>query len=102
MSADAWRICPRCADNLELEKQKKRKQVEQFYGKVSPEEFLRLISEADDFDDAEPKPTFREDYEILMQSDGEFYVKYHGQCDVCNLTHEFKHIQQVYSLVSEV
>jgi hypothetical protein len=34
---------------------------------------------------------FREDYEIGMLRDGEFYVYYRGECADCGFKHEFRH-----------
>lgn len=87
MSADAWRECPRCKDQLE-------EILKNSYGKVSAEEYLRIVSETEDRIEETP---FREDYEILMDDEGEFYINYHGECTQCGLKHKFKHTEQVYT-----
>lgn len=43
---------------------------------------------------------FREDYEIGMEEDGEFWISYRGECGTrqvkgCGFKHEFKHKEQV-------
>jgi hypothetical protein len=59
-------------------------------GKVSVEQWKDR--DADAAKAAEPftGTTFREDYELGVLSDGEFYVDYRGGCSVCGLSHSFK------------
>ena len=41
--------------------------------------------------------TFREDFHVGVDTDGEFYAGYRGGCSECDLTFEFKHTEQVFS-----
>lgn len=67
MSADNWRVCPKCLARAKA------------HGTEEPEEW------------------FREDFEIGMSLDGKFYVSYHGRCrgdsgeDGCGFHFDFKY-----------
>ena len=76
MSADNWAKCPRCEEDRLNARAKFEKKIQQSYGKVSAEEYLRMTKEF-----KEPKPveqTLREDYEIGIY-DGGFFASYSGQ-----------------------
>lgn len=93
MSADNWRICPKCTGINEAAYEASRKEITESYGKVSAEEYLRLVSIA-------PKPpihleTLREDYEIGTFEDGEFLVNYSCYCSACKFEFSFKHKQKI-------
>lgn len=83
MSADAWRVCPKCLN-------KAQKKKESSYGKVSEEEYLRVLLELDNLENHETE-TLREDYEIFTDEDGLFYVSYSCSCSVCHFHFEYKH-----------
>lgn len=90
MSADNWGVCPKCL-------QKKHKTMEDLkssYGKVSSEEYHRLLKEVNeaegDLDDA----TLREDYEIAMLETGVFSIGYSCSCE-CGFKFNFKHNEAV-------
>jgi hypothetical protein len=87
MSADAWRICPRCQDTLQ-------DQLNDTYGKVPAEEYIRFASH---IEEEMQKETFSEYYEIWLDKSGKFNVHYQGQCDVCGLGYAFKTEEQVYT-----
>ena len=38
---------------------------------------------------------FREDYEVGVDDRGKFFVRYRGECSVCDLAFEFKHEAKV-------
>ncbi len=61
MSADKWEVCPKCK------------------AKAAPENKRNLPA------------TYREDYEIRMDSDGFFIVEYSGYCETCKFTYSFVH-----------
>ena len=81
MSADAWRVCPKC-----LRSSEKKKELS--YGKVSEEEYLRILVELDSLKDDDTQ-TLREDYEMFTDSDGVFYLKYSCSCSVCHFHFEY-------------
>lgn len=93
MSADNWRQCPRCvkkarADNLVLQKK-----AAEAYGKVPAEEWQKMTAEANK--PIELDETFREDYELGVCDDGEFYVSYSGYCKQCDFSHKFSKTEQL-------
>lgn len=92
MSADNWTTCPQCAINHENVIAAAVKAVQNAYGKVSADEYLRLVEQSKN----PPKlgPTLREDYELGIV-DFEFYVIYTGHCETCGFHHEFKHEEPV-------
>lgn len=102
MSADNWRICPKCLAHA-IEKRnaaihKATKAANEAYGKVSAVEFMKLDRvvkelELSTLPDAE---TFREDYNIGTYEDGRFTVDYCGECQErdCNFKVNFKHSEQ--------
>ncbi|GAB3776643.1 hypothetical protein FB382_004355 [Nocardioides ginsengisegetis] len=95
MSADNWGVCPQCKVSRERDIANTERAVAETYGKVSVEKFddARARLEAKR---AEPiQYTLREDYEMGLDEDGEFYVIYSGGCRECGLTHKFKHSEQV-------
>jgi len=83
MSADAWRTCPNC-----LKKAENKKEVS--YGKVSEEEYLRVVLELEDLKDQEVQ-TLREDYEMFTDEDGQFYASYSCSCSMCHFSFVYKY-----------
>ena len=78
MSADNWGICPKCY-------QSKFKKMKDSYGKVSQEEYLKMINRNPLLD-----ATLREDYEIWTDKDGTFNIIYNCHCEECNFTYKYK------------
>lgn len=92
MSANNWTTCPRCeATELERVKQLKLK-AEKAYGKVTSDEYLSLLDEANK--PAKFESTFREDYQIGVHK-GKLTFEYRGGCTVCGLSKEFNHEQAI-------
>jgi len=87
MGADNWGICPKCKKGREKYIAGLRKKADEQYGKIKPEEYLELLDHAKE----ELGSTLREDYEILTDEDGEFYIKYSCNCSVCGFDYEFEH-----------
>lgn len=85
MSADNWRICPRCKWQAEFKQQLAVKKAEALYGKVSPQAYTKLIRDAE----TPPKlaETLREDYAIGTSPDGTFIVSYSAHCMRCSFKH---------------
>jgi hypothetical protein len=82
MSADAWRVCPKCLQKAETKR-------ESSYGKVTEEEYLRICLELDSFENGDTE-TLREDYECWTDEGGTFRVSYSCSCSVCKLHYEYK------------
>lgn len=76
MSADNWADCPRCTETIMAP-------VRAAYGKVSADEYVRLLAEARKRMDGS---TFREDYEFYGAETGVLTISYRGVCTVCGLS----------------
>lgn len=93
MSADNWRECPGCNKKQLVEKEKAKKKADSSYGKVSQEEYLKLLEIAN-------KPikldnSLREDYSIYVDTDGEFRVSYSCYCEDCSFDFSYGHKEHV-------
>lgn len=88
MSADNWRICPRCKWQTETKQRLAVKKAEALYGKVSPQAYTKLIRDAET--QPELKETLREDFAVYTSPDGVFRVSYRACCNRCG----FKHYHQ--------
>jgi hypothetical protein len=83
MSADNWGVCPQCEKNI-------RETRKSLYGQVTESEYLRLVDKGKMLES-----TLREDYEIGIDQDGEFYVSYLGHCDMCGFEFSYEYKQQL-------
>ncbi len=90
MSANNYADCPRCIANAKVEQERLAKLAEEQYGKVSPSEYKKLLSESENME--YPNETLREDWEIKTDRDGEFSVYYGCTCEHCGFSREFKHV----------
>jgi hypothetical protein len=93
MSASNWGICPKC---LAREKSKaifRQKRLEDNYGKISQTEFVEEEEKLRLLEDILEKPTLREDYEIGVNSIGEFSVTYSASCQApdCGFEYRYEH-----------
>lgn len=79
MSATNWDTCPRCLAERKAAQSQLHKDAKASYGKVSAVEYHSL----------------REDYEIGITDEGEFYVIYRASCEQCDFAHEFKHEEKL-------
>lgn len=97
MSADAWRVCPKCKYKHEIDTRIAEKKARESYGKVSAEEFDRLREVAREMVCKLEKmdETLREDYEIYTDETGEFFISYYCWCEACGLKFNFNHKQNV-------
>lgn len=95
MSADNWAICPKCLSNHEEAVSKRQKDVEAAYGKVSSQEYLKLLKDAEDKKKPKNLDTLREDFGIGITEKGEFFVSYRGGCDRCGLEFSYSHEEEI-------
>ncbi len=94
MSADNWAICPQCWSLAVAANRQSRLDAGAAYGKVDPEEYLRMLAESKKEPDTTTfESTLREDYELGVNEDGQFYVSYGCSCR-CGYSFKFKHEQQ--------
>lgn len=106
MSADAWRVCPRCRAGIAIEKAQKaasaRIAATEAYGKVPAEEYRTLDAAALEAEEAliqdarlSHVETLREDYEIWTDEAGHFFISYSCSCTSCDFEHNFRHEEQL-------
>ncbi len=88
MSAKNWRLCPACAAGAASHREKMISRAKGQYGIATPEEYQALITEAEK--PVELEETLREDYQIGMGLDREFYVTYRCSCESCGFSYSFK------------
>ena len=93
MSANNWRICPRCMKQALETKDRLQKQATESYGKIPVDEYVKFQRAAER--DILLEETLREDYEFHMGNDGEFSASYGAQCGVCNFHYEYEHNEKV-------
>lgn len=93
MSADNWQVCPRCLKRAAEAAHKEQLDLQASYGKVSEAEYRKRSERANKPVDLQE--TFREDYEIAVCEDGEFFVSYLGHCTECGLEHRYQHKSKV-------
>ena len=87
MSADNYSKCPKCKVDLVQNKKDLANRAAEGYGKISPDEYNDLLTEA-------TKPigledTLREDYEFYLEDDV-LDINYHCACSVCKFKFEYK------------
>lgn len=95
MGANNWRVCPKCKKDREVRAEELSIEAAEAYGKVSVEEWKSLDAKAKECAQPLDSETLREDYEIGMQSDGEFFFDYGCSCSVCGFSHSKKVEEQV-------
>ena len=83
MSADNWTDCPKCSKKL-------KEQIEQSYGKVSPEEYQKLLKLSSEYQD-----DLGEYYQIYMDYLGELSISYRCSCRRCGFEFKFDHKENV-------
>jgi len=84
MSADNWRVCPRCHKNW-------RPKIKPKYGEVTEEEYLAGQKEEEE----EKKETMREDWDLLVSKGGVFEIAYRCSCTACGFNWSFKHTEKL-------
>lgn len=88
VSADNWTICPACMTVADKKHSTAKTRAEQAYGKVPAHEWMKLTELAKQ--EPEIHQTLREDYEIGICTDGEFYVKYSASCE-CGFSFSYEY-----------
>lgn len=92
MSADRYSICPHCQTEVYADKERKVAKAQKSYGKVSAEEYIEKVREAE----AIPSltQTLREDYNFYLE-DGTLEIDYSCRCGRCNKSFKFKQSVEV-------
>lgn len=92
MSADNWRVCPRCQANKNRNLAEEMNKVAASYGKVPPSEYVESMKR---FGAEQPiELTLREEYELGMTENGTVYISYACACE-CGFGFSFKHAEVV-------
>lgn len=96
MSADNWGVCPKCLATAGAKYVAAAKAIRKAYGKVPVEQFDKQRNALGEPPTADLfEPTLREDYEMGITQQSEFYVSYSGRCSECDFAHLFKHSEQL-------
>ena len=90
MSANNWTVCPQCQARRVKERTDRAHVAQAAYGKVSAEEYQRLLDNIAGMLSYEDKDSMREDYQLGI-SDGKFSVSYHCSCSKCDFEWSFEH-----------
>ncbi len=93
MSANNWAVCPKCKQVAEAAKAARGNKAAASYGQVSPEEYVALLEQAQA--PMNLGTTLREDYEIGIRKNGEFFVSYGASCEICGFDFQFDEQRQV-------
>jgi hypothetical protein len=94
MSADNWGVCPRCLKKQIETQAKKVQEVNDSYGKVSQEVYMKNLEDLQRRKLIE-EFTLREDYDIGVDGDGEFHIDYRASCENCGLEFGYKHAEVI-------
>lgn len=98
MSADNWRVCPRCELNRVKQADKAAADAAKAYGKVPLVEYKRMEQKAAGIRDRNLDARFREDYDQGVGVTGVYSVSYHGSCQECGLEFSYKYETMVPGL----
>jgi len=95
MGADNWTTCPKCLAEANKAKDKIEtalgRRLKAAYGKVSAEEYKKLLTEVPTPPTVLVAETFAEYVEFDMSKTGKFSVHYSAGCRTCGFNFEFKH-----------
>lgn len=86
MSADQWRVCPRCHKRTVDKYQEMLNEATAAYGKVPPDEYLKMLDETAEhepfnlpFELEGKNSTLRIDYEVYFDA-GSLHLTYSAYC----------------------
>lgn len=94
MSADNWRICPKCEETRLLTIQLSKDTLKKKYGKVSADEYEKMRSNVEAAEHKTLEETLREDYELGVDGEGVFGIVYSAACQKCNYMFRYEHSQK--------
>jgi hypothetical protein len=83
MGADNWRVCPVCANRHESKVADAKIKIVESYGKVDRIEYEQLKVDLQVLKENTPDETLREDYEVGIDDNNQFYLLYTGRCTTC-------------------
>ena len=102
MSANNWRVCPRCLRRLSAAHERMKAKVTGLYGKVSRAEY-EAAREAlpPPPDESKMRATLREYYQLGVRTSGEFFLNYSASCDECGFAFRFEDVRATGALEGE-
>jgi len=95
MSASNWGACPECLKREVRKCKDLIDSVSNAYAAVSEEEYLKMRDEALSTSTEKHEDTLREDYEIGVDSNGEFTIYYRCSCEKCGFEFNFEERKMV-------
>ncbi len=95
MSADNWTICPKCIKTHKDARDKAIASVRAQYGKLTSDEFIAKLRDAEAAKPTPTQETLREDYELGTSKEGVFMVSYSCGCSECGFTFKHRYEQDV-------
>lgn len=90
MGADNWSVCPRCSLAAQERKARALTAANKAYGKVSAEDYDRILMKAKEMPDVLKVHDLGEFYELGVDVNGLFTVKYSCRCSQCDFEYAFK------------
>ena len=94
MSADNWAICPKCEITHLRQQQRAFDRAQDAYGKVTSEEYEKMMNAARLQKESTIKESLREEFEIGILG-MEFEVSYSGHCSKCQFDFNFSHKEKL-------
>lgn len=88
MSATNYAICTPCEVRWNEETERAKADVVSQYGRVSRERYAEIVKRADE--EFSASETLAEYYELWIDDDMKFHVRYSCHCDKCGFAYEFK------------
>jgi hypothetical protein len=95
VSARNWTHCPRCLKRHTKFRDGEIRIAKNLYGVIDADEYAAAMQSAEAIPELPEGPSFRENWEIGIESDGWFVITYSGNCTKCDYSHEFKHSDDV-------
>ena len=95
MSPRDWRLCPQCSKWYQAEIAKRRKLLEDQYGKIPMTEWHQEWKAIEATEKLPQKKTLAVDYFAEIGQDGEFKVEYSANCTECGFRFIHRHSEQV-------
>lgn len=88
MSPDNWATCPKCTKNHQDNYESLKQKANDSYGKINPDEYIKLIESLNILHHSEPGINLAEYYEIGILKN-EFFIRYHAHCTKCGFEYKY-------------
>ncbi len=95
VSANNWTVCPKCKAEKAERLAKAKRELDGFYGMIPLAEYSKRQIAFEKFRDEPLEERMREDYELGVDSDGQFEVSYRCSCEECDFAFSFKETREV-------